>query len=566
MSRLAPEAAARRTLRRQIEGERRRRNLARQTAIEGELLRRLPDGRATAAHRARIVAAVLEGRLDPEAWSTLAEDAEGRLAAFVQQGWHVLHPGVPLDWSWYHGLICSVLERVTLGELLDVLICIPPGFAKSMLVSVYWPAWHWLQSPSTQFITLSSSGKVASRDSKRMRDVITSPWFVALRAALAERDETDPWGLSRDQNQKVHFENTARGHRACFATGGSVTGERADIQIIDDPHQIKDVMGSVEQVAAALGKAHEKVDVILPTRFNDRRTARRVTILQRVHDGDVAKPQIEDPDVYKVILPMHAFELDDPERHPDDPRAPGELLDPVRMPEEVVQKEARKLERKCPGQARAQHEMRPVPAGGGTFQRAWMTRRYTWDPQRPVEKYHEVVISVDATFGSKTAKASHVSMQAWGRHGWIKHYLLDEVHLKLSYIEMRAALRDLAKKWNAVVLVEVKALGQALVEDLQEEIPSVIAFNPDPYGGKESRAQLATPYWQGGNVWLPDASWCPWIGDWCNDVAAFPATTQRDRVDTMSQYFLYCQSRRGEENAADHGAAADALEHLFDAW
>lgn len=489
----------------------------------------------------------------------LATEAYDSLPSFVMQCWSVLEPDIPLEWAWYHELICRTLMRVTAGELRQVLICIPPGTNKSRLASVMWPAWVWLRNPGHRFLTLSSSDKVATRDSRYMREIIRSPWYKRLVATLAQMERTPAWSVSKDQDEKVRFENSARGARYGYATGGNIMGDRGHGVLIDDPHQVPDVLGSTEQVAAALGKAHDKVDVVLPSRVVDRRTSWRVTIQQRVHQDDVAGRQIDDPDVYKIILPMHAFAEDHPWRHPEDPRAEGELLDPVRMPEEVVRKEAEKLERQAPGQARAQLEQQPVPAGGGTFQRAWTKHRYPWDPQRPpasldvaagwssqgkwAAKYDEIVTVVDATFGSKSSSASHVSALTWGRIGE-RHLLLDRVRRRMSYIETRQTVKDQALKWRGPVVIELKALGAALVEELQAEVPAVIGWLPDPYGGKEARAQLVTPFFWGGNVWLPEAEFCPWIVEWLNFVCSFPGTLERDDVDAMSMYFLWYQERK----------------------
>lgn len=518
----------------------------------------------SAAQRIAAVERCLEGGDTParDMERLLAEDARRSLAAFVQQHWHVLEPGTQLEWGWHLDLVCRELEFVTHGQTRDLLICIPPGFAKSMLASVYWPAWWWLREPAKRFLTLSSSDPLAIRDSWRMRMVITSEWYRRLVAELAKRDDQTDWGMTRDQNQKINFVNTALGARQCFSTGGSVTGHRGDGYLVDDPHQVQDVLGSPEQVEAALGKAHEKVDVVLPSRVNDQRTAWRVVIQQRVHQDDVAGKMLRDPKVRRVVLPMHAFELDHPWRHPDDPRAPGELLDPVRMPEDAVAALAAKLEQ-VPGQAAAQLEQSPIPAGGGTFKREWMRQRYTWDPQRPPRRYDEVVVTVDATF-KKTKKGAFNSLQAWGRYGWTEHHLLDEVHARMGYVDARQALRDLATKWRpSAVLIELKANGEALVDDLRSEIPAVVGFLPDAYGDKMARAQLSTPMWQGGGVWLPDPEVAPWVGDWCNEVAAFPGSLQMDRVDAMSQLFLWWQERRG---SVDHEAAAAAMAGLLDAW
>lgn len=495
----------------------------------------------------------------PDYVAMLAEEAHDSLAAFVWQCWSVLEPGRTLEWGWHLDLICRTLERVTAGELQNVLICVPPGTAKSLIASVYWPAWWWLRDPGRRYLTLSSSDAVAIRDSRRMREVVKSPWYQRLVAEQVRRGRVHPWAFARDQDEKVRFENTARGGRFGFSTGGSVTGERGDGILIDDPHQVKDVLGSTEHVAQALGKAHDKVDVVLPSRVNDRRTAWRVTILQRVHQDDVAGRQLEDPEVYKVVLPMHAFAADHPHRHPDDPRAPGELLDPVRMPEEVVRKEYEKLERQAPGQGQAQHELEPVAAGGGTFKRAWTNQRYTHDPQRPPVPYTEVVVTVDTTF-KKTQRGSFVSIQAWGRRGWTAYHLLDEVHERMGFLDTEQALLDMSLKWNPnAVLVEDKANGPAVLDALRQKIPALIGFNPNGYGDKEARAQLATPMWQvvgdEVGVWLPSADMCPWVLDYVNELCAFPAALDKDRVDTMSQLFLWWAEQRGDASAVKRKVA-----------
>lgn len=507
--------------------------------------------------RAHAVRVALAG--NPHLVRVLAEDASRSLAAFVQQLWPVLEPGTPLEWAWHLDLLCRELELVSAGVTRDLLICIPPGFMKSMLVGVFWPAWWWLSSPGMRYLTLSSSDDIAIRDSWRMRQIVNSPWYRRLiEETCRRRGEPGAWSLAKDQNTKVNFVNTCMGQRLCMSTGGSVTGERGNGMIIDDPHQVKDVLGSPEQVAAALDRAHRKVEVALPSRVNDHRTSWRVTVMQRLHEDDVAGRQLKDPAVRHVVLPMHAFDLDDPLRHPEDPRAPGELLDPVRMPEVEVRRLAAKLEQ-VPGQARAQLEQRPINPQGGMIQRAWTTQRYTWDPQRPPVAYDEVVLTVDATF-KLTRKGSYVSIQAWARRGWTARYLLDEVHARMGYVAFRAALRDMARKWRPnAVLVEEKANGAAVLDDLRGEVPGLIAFAPDRFGDKMARAQLATPTWQSTGVWLPSSEVAPWVGDYVNDLAAFPATLAQDRVDAMSQLFLWWHERRsseGTEDAFEQGLAA----------
>src|SRR4051812_1628242 len=71
------------------------------------------------------------------------------LAGFVREAWHVLEPTNDYVHGWHIDAICELLEAVTNGKLIAlglenrVLINVPPGTMKSLLVSVFWPAWEW---------------------------------------------------------------------------------------------------------------------------------------------------------------------------------------------------------------------------------------------------------------------------------------------------------------------------------------------------------------------------------------------------------------------------------------
>ena len=62
---------------------------------------------------------------------------------FVRAAWHVLEPAHPFVDNWHVGAICELLEAVTLGQIQNLLINIPPRHLKSLLVSVFWPCWEW---------------------------------------------------------------------------------------------------------------------------------------------------------------------------------------------------------------------------------------------------------------------------------------------------------------------------------------------------------------------------------------------------------------------------------------
>ena len=53
---------------------------------------------------------------------------------------------------------------------------------KSLLVSVFWPAWEWgpRGRASLRYLASSYSENYVKRDSRRMRDLVASEWYQEL--------------------------------------------------------------------------------------------------------------------------------------------------------------------------------------------------------------------------------------------------------------------------------------------------------------------------------------------------------------------------------------------------
>lgn len=297
----------------------------------------------------------------------VAENAEAirarcvRLSGFVREAWHVLQPETPYVHGWHIDAICEHLEAISDGRINRLLINVPPGTMKSLLVSVFWPAWEWTTRPSLSYLTTSYSEGYVKRDSRRMRDLVGSEWYQSL------------WGdkVRLARTAEISFENTARGFREGkpFA---SLTGGRGDRVIIDDPHSTETAESQTERDNTAR-IFRESV----PTRLNDPVRSAIVVIMQRLHEADISGQILALKLGYEhLMLPME-FE---PERacatsigfH--DPRTvDGELLFPERFPREVVERD------KVPMGSYAvagQFQQRPTPREGGMFKRSWFEGKF----------------------------------------------------------------------------------------------------------------------------------------------------------------------------------------------
>src|ERR1700733_5614856 len=92
------------------------------------------------------------------------ELATRRLGEIVRQAWHVIDA------------IGEPLEAVMHGQIRNLLINVPPRHMKSLLVSVFWPAWEWIQRPERRWLYSSYGAQLSMRDSVKCRTLIECPW------------------------------------------------------------------------------------------------------------------------------------------------------------------------------------------------------------------------------------------------------------------------------------------------------------------------------------------------------------------------------------------------------
>src|SRR5271163_4318322 len=96
------------------------------------------------------------------------------LREFVRQAWHVVEPSTPFVPGFHIDAIIAHLEAVTRGDIRNLLINVPPRHMKSLLVSVFWPAWEWTRYPERRWLYSSYATSLSHRDSVACRRLIES--------------------------------------------------------------------------------------------------------------------------------------------------------------------------------------------------------------------------------------------------------------------------------------------------------------------------------------------------------------------------------------------------------
>jgi hypothetical protein len=134
--------------------------------------------------------------------------------------------------GWPLEAICLHLEALTFGDIPSnrLLMNVPPGFMKSLLVNVFWPAWEWgpCDLAHMRYIAFSYSDEITTRDNNKMVRLIQSPTYQQL------------WGdrFKMTKTGERRLENNKTGFKLATSVGGVSTGEPGDRVLLDDPHNV----------------------------------------------------------------------------------------------------------------------------------------------------------------------------------------------------------------------------------------------------------------------------------------------------------------------------------------
>jgi predicted phage terminase large subunit-like protein len=425
---------------------------------------------------------------------------------------------VPLVDSWHIGAICAHLEAVTAGQIPKLLVNIPPGCSKSLLACVFWPVWEWTRDPRVRWFFASYDQRLSTRDSVRCRTLIESRWFQAR------------WGhqfvFQDDQNQKTYYETDRGGYRLATSTGGHGTGEHPDRIVVDDPHNVEGAESAAERRAAL-----DWWDQTMSTRGVSR-DARRVIIMQRLHQEDLAGHVLGQGGWVHLCLPMR-FEKGRMAATPlgwNDPRvAEGELLTPGQFPDAKV----REMEQTLGSYGTAgQLQQRPAPREGGLFKSHWFARVDAAPAQARRVRYWDQA----ATAGGGDYTAGVLMGASEGLF-----YVEDVVRGQWSAGErdkviLATAEADAERDHRTEQWFEQEP-GSGGKESAQAKVRLLAGYRvrTEPVtGSKEVRADPLVAQAEAGNVRLVRG---PWNGAYLDELCLFPNGAHDDQVDGSSGAF-----------------------------
>lgn len=485
----------------------------------------------------------------------------GGLLAFIRYYWHILEPGTPFKDGWVLEAICEHLEAVTFGEIDRLLINVPPGFMKSLITDVFWPAWEWgpMNLPHLRYVAFSYSAGITERDNDKFGVLVGSSEYQTM------------WGdrVRLRRVGRIEVTNRTHGRKLATSIGGLGTGERGDRVVLDDPHNVKE--SESEPVREETVRWFREA---MSNRLNDPETGAIVIIMQRVHEGDVSGVILEEGlDYVHLCVPME-FDWDrvtDPETGEQIPNAYG-WCDPRWEPEREDCQDAlawveRFSERACaklrkdvgPHAWAGQYQQTPKARGASIIPRDYWQLWEDTDGKFPPFEY--IVASLDSAFTEKQQNDPS-ALTIWGVfrnergnrrimliHAWRKRLQLHGPKVERIAGEHPMVYRKRAMPhWGLVewvadscsrfqvdkLLIESKASGIDAANELRRlhGREGWMVELVDPKTDKVARALAVQPTWSQGMVYAPDRQWAQ---DVIDEMDVFPKGRWDDLTDSATQ-------------------------------
>jgi len=455
-----------------------------------------------------------------------AAAAQTSLHEFHRQAWPISNPSIPYQDNWHVGAICDHLEALSLGQIENLVINVPPGTGKSTIAQVNFPAWTWLNDPAQRFLCASYNIGLSVRDSVMCRNVINSFWYSA--------NWGDRFNILPDQNQKTIFRNDCSGWRMATSVAGAATGEHPTIVIIDDPHKVKNVESEDERKAVT-----DWYDGTIITRGITSKV-RRAIIAQRTHDGDlcghIRKTPIEGEEWTWLVLPME-YEPNRMTMTPigwiDPRREPDELL----WPEVITAPKVRLLKLRLAGRAAGQLQQRPTKKGGDMFPESrWeiissepnFVRQLRYTDKAGTEGGGAYTSSVRMGVTSKGKFV--VADVRRGQWAYDNRCVVMKNTAMMDRQQFGGRVRQVIEREGGSAGKDVALLEVRMLSGHNVEIDYVTGR-----GSKEIRAEPYSAQQKEGNVALVAADW---NADFVAEHTSFPNGEYKDQVDAASGAFF----------------------------
>jgi predicted phage terminase large subunit-like protein len=436
------------------------------------------------------------------------ENARANFMGFVKSMWPEFVEGP------HHIKIAQKFQKFLTGKNQRLIVNMPPRHTKSEFASFLFPAWMIGQNPRLKIIQATHTGELAIRFGRKVRNLMNTKEYKGVFPDVTLRTDNQAAG---------RWETNLGGEYFAAGVGGAITGRGADLLIIDDPHSEQDALSDT-----AMDNAYEWYTsgprqrmqpggsiVIVMTRWSDKDLTGN--LVKKMGDLKADKWDI-------IEFPAILEDDDEEKRKPIWPQY-WKLNELDKVKASLV-----------PTKWSAQWQQNPTYDGTSIIKREWWN---IWEKEDPPECAFKIQ-SYDTAF-SKKETADYSAITTWGvfypDEGKETHLILLNARKgRWDFPELKQVAKEELNLYNPeAVMIEAKASGTPLIQELRRFGVYATAFSPNRGMDKHVRLNSVAPIFEAGHVWRPNMDWAEEVQEEC---ASFPYGEHDDLVDATTLALL----------------------------
>lgn len=434
---------------------------------------------------------------------TLTEKAKDNFLDFVKYVWPGFIAGR------HHKIVAQKFEDIANGKIKRLIINMPPRHTKSEFASYLFPAWMIGRRPDLKIMQATHTADLSIRFGRKVKNLMETEEYQKVFGVK----------LRSDSKAAYRWETDGGGEYYAAGVGGNIAGRGADLFIIDDPHSEQDAMSPAALEGAwewYQGGPRQRLQpggaiVLVMTRWSELDLTAKL-LKQSAMDIKADKwEMIEFPAILESGKPL--------------------------WPEYWKLEELESVKASIQLQKwQAQYMQQPTADMSSIIKRSWWN---IWQ-QEKIPKLQYVMQTYDTAF-LKSQTADFSAIQTWGvfypeEDKSANVILLDAKKGRWEFPELKRIALEEYQYWEPdTVLVESKAAGLPLTQELRSMGIPVVNFSPSRGNDKISRVNAVAPLFESGMVWAPESSWAEEVIEEC---AAFPFGEHDDMVDAMTQALM----------------------------
>ena len=409
----------------------------------------------------------------------------------------------------HHRIIAEKFDNIAKGKLKRLIVNMPPRHTKSEFASYLLPAFIMGQNPMTKIIQTSHTAELSQRFGRKTKQLIDSSDYKRVFPDT---------NLQADSKAAGRWDTSAGGEYFAAGVGGAITGRGADLLIIDDPHSEQDALSE-----SAMEGAYEWYTSGPRQRLQPGGAIVLVMTRWSTIDltGQLMKAQVEPKaDQWEVVEFPAIMDSGTPT-----------------WPEywKIDELESVKASLAL-SKWNAQWMQKPTSEEGAIIKREWWQE---WN-EKDIPDLHYVIQSYDTAFGKKET-ADYSAITTWGV------FSPDDMKPALILLDARRGrwdfpeLKEIALKeynyWEPeMVLIEAKASGMPLSDELRRTGIPITNYTPTRGNDKRTRVNSIAPMFESGMVYYPEGR--TFAEEVIEECAAFPYGENDDYVDTVTQALM----------------------------